>query len=262
MLEPDELPVRWLNRPDGTRLAYRLRPGRRFRHGLLWLGGFRSDMAGTKATALDGFARERGLRFLRFDYSGHGLSDGAFEDGTIGRWLEDTLTVIDALAEGPQILLGSSMGAWIALLAARARPLRVKALLLIAPAVDFTETLMWARFSEKARAEVRERGVTYLEPTPSAPEPCPVTRALIEEGRQHLLLDEAIPLDGPVRILQGMRDEQVPWQHALKVLDKLTTPDAVMSLVKDGDHGLSDDSNIARLKTMVSELCAKLEGTE
>jgi pimeloyl-ACP methyl ester carboxylesterase len=218
-------------------------------------------MAGTKATALDAFARERGLRFLRFDYSGHGLSDGAFEDGTIGRWLEDTLTVIDALAEGPQILLGSSMGAWLALLAARARPERVKALLLIAPAADFTETLMWARFSEVARADIRERGVTYLEPTPSAPEPCPVTRALIEEGRDHLVLDKPIPFEGPVRILQGMRDEQVPWQHALKVLEALTARDAVLSLVKDGDHGLSDPCNIARLETMVSELLAQLEGT-
>lgn len=261
MSEPDELPVRWLNRPDGARLAYRLRPGPGKRHGLLWLGGFRSDMAGSKATALDGFARECGLRFLRFDYFGHGLSDGAFEDGTIGRWLEDTLLIIDTAAEGPQILIGSSMGAWIALLAARARRERVKALILIAPAADFTETLMWANFSEKARVELRERGVTYLEPTPSAAEPCPITRALIEGGRDHLLLDKPIRFDGPVRILQGMADDQVPWQHAIKVLDALTTRDAVLSLVKEGDHNLSDPRNIARLKNMVSALCADLEHT-
>jgi pimeloyl-ACP methyl ester carboxylesterase len=216
-------------------------------------------MTGTKATALDAFARERGFRFLRFDYSGHGLSDGKFEDGTIGRWLEDALLVIDALAEGRQILLGSSMGAWIALLLAQARPERVKALLLIAPAADFTETLMWARFSERARADIRERGITYLEPTPSAPEPCPITRALIEEGRDHLLLDKPIRFEGPVRILQGMRDDQVPWQHAIKVLEALSARDAVLSLVKDGDHNLSDLSNIARLKVMVSELIAQIE---
>jgi pimeloyl-ACP methyl ester carboxylesterase len=152
------------------------------------------------------------------------------------------------------------MGAWIALLAARARPLRVKALLLIAPAADFTETLMWTRFSTEARADIRERGVTYLEPTPSAPEPCPITRALIEEGRDHLLLDKPIPFDGPVRILQGMRDEQVPWHHALKVLESLTARDTVLSLVKEGDHGLSDPGNLARLKAMVGELCALLDG--
>lgn len=251
--------MRWLFQPDGTRLAYRLRRGDPGRHGLLWLGGFRSDMAGTKATALDAFARESGLQLLRFDYFGHGHSDGAFEDGTIGRWLDDTLAVIDAIAEGPQIVLGSSMGAWLALLAARARPDRVKALLLIAPAADFTEALMWARFSEQARAELRERGITYLEPTDDAPEPCPVTRQFIEDGRNHLVLGGPIPFEGPVRILHGMRDEEVPWQHALKVVEALSARDVVLSLVKDGDHGLSTPCNIARLKALVSELYTCLD---
>jgi pimeloyl-ACP methyl ester carboxylesterase len=256
----EELPIRWLVKPDGTRLAYLLRESGKRHAGLLWLGGLRSDMAGTKATALDAFAAAEGLRLLRFDYSGHGRSEGAFAQGTIGRWLDDALFVVDRLAHGPQIVLGSSMGAWLALLLARARPERVKALLLIAPAVDFTETLMWARFDARIRAEICARGSTTIESVPQGAEPYPVTRALIEEGRNHLLLGKPFAFAGPVRILQGLRDEQVPWTHAVKVLEMLSAPDAVLSLVKDGDHGLSDPRNLARLTLIVTELCALWEG--
>lgn len=252
----EELPLRWLVKPDGARLAYLLRESEKRRSGLLWLGGLRSDMTGTKATALDAFAAREGLRLLRFDYSGHGRSDGAFEQGTIGQWLNDALCVVDRLARGPQIVVGSSMGAWLALLLARARPSRVKALLLIAPAVDCTEALMWARFTPDMRAAIRKRGWVTVATVPAGSEPYRVTRALIEEGRSHLLMGKPFAFDGPVRILQGLRDEQVPWPHAVKALEMLAAPDAVLSLVKDGDHSLSDARNLARLTALVTELCA------
>jgi pimeloyl-ACP methyl ester carboxylesterase len=213
--------------------------------GVVFLPGFRSDMQGAKALALREHCLARGRALLRFDYSGHGESDGRFGDGTIGQWADDAIAVLDALTEGPQVLVGSSMGGWIALLLARARPERVAALVGIAPAPDFTETLMWPAFTEAQRAQILSDGVIHL---PSQyGEPTPVTRALIEDGRRHLLLRAPIPIACPVRILQGMRDPDVPWEHALKLVDALAAEDVRLHLIKDGDHRLSRPEDLRLL---------------
>jgi pimeloyl-ACP methyl ester carboxylesterase len=225
--------------------------------GLFWLGGFKSDMQGTKAQALDRWAGENGRACTRFDYSGHGEAGGAFTDGTIGRWLEESLAVFDAFCRAPQIVIGSSMGAWLALLLVRELNRRggenpVTGLVLIAPAVDFTEELMWKRFPASVRAEIERKGV-WARPSPYADEPYPITRALIEEGRSHLLLGGMIETGCPVRILQGVQDEDVPWQHALELVARFARDDVVISLVKDGDHRLSRPEDIERLIAAVAE---------
>lgn len=223
--------------------------------GIIWCGGLKSDMDGSKATALHDWAdaQESGGRgFVRFDYLGHGKSTGRFRDGTISRWARDTVQVIDELTNGPQILVGSSMGAWTALLAARARPERVKALLLIAPAPDFTQKLMWARFDENIRNTIMEEGI-YYEPS-DYDEPYEISRDLILDGREKLLLDAPIEFEGAVRILQGMQDTSVPWAHAQKLIDVLTSTDVEMTLVKDGDHSLSRDQDIARMLRVAADM--------
>lgn len=224
--------------------------------GLFWLGGFRSDMVGTKALALDDFGRDHGLAVTRFDYSGHGVSGGRFEDGTISRWAEEAAAVF-ATTEGPHILVGSSMGGWMALLLARAHlaavgraASRLKALVLIAPAPDFTEELMWAGFSEEIRREILETGV-YREPSDYSDEPYLITRALIEDGRLNLVLDPEIELGCPVAILQGIQDTSVPWRHAIRLTTRLTRDDVTLTLVPDGDHRLSRPQDIDKmLKTI------------
>ena len=226
--------------------------------GIVWLGGFKSDQTSSKAVALDAWAGRHGRACLRFDYSGHGLSEGRFEDGTIGLWLDDALAAIRAASAGPQILVGSSMGAWIALLAARAlaeagEAERLAGLVLIAPAVDFTEALMWARFGPEIRRTIETEG-RWLRPSPYGPEPYPVTRALIADGRRHLLLDGPIRSYGPVHILQGMRDADVPWEHAMRLVEHLASDPVSITLVKDGDHRLSRDEDIARLLAAVEHL--------
>lgn len=241
----------YLTTPQGRRLAYRKTEGEG--PGFVWLSGFNSDMAGSKVTALEDWARDNGRAFLAFDYSGHGLSDGDFADGTISAWREDTLAMIDALTDGPQILVGSSMGGWMALLAALARPERVAGLILIAPAPDFTQKLMWPEFSAEAQTEIMEKGV-HMRPSEYG-EPYPITRALIEDGKRWQILDAPIAFEGPVRILQGGQDADVPWRHALKLVDALSSEDLVFTLVKDGDHRLSRDEDIARL----IEICASLK---
>jgi pimeloyl-ACP methyl ester carboxylesterase len=188
---------------------------------------------------------------LRFDYSGHGQSEGRFEDGTIGRWLEESLAVIKHCATGRPILVGSSMGGWIALLCARHEALREaglepKALVLIAPAVDFTEELMWKELPAQARREIEESG-KWLRPSAYSPEPYPITKNLIEEGRRHLMLGGVIRLGCPVHILQGMRDPDVPWRHALTLMEHLAGDQCVITLVSDGDHRLSREEDLARL---------------
>ena len=233
MAEPK---VERLEREGGETIAYLRRRGKP--PGILWLGGFKSEMTGTKAAALDAWAAERGRALLRFDYFGHGQSSGEFRAGTITRWRDDALAALDRLAEGPQILVGSSMGAWIALLAALARPERVAAMLLLAPAADFTESLMWARLPAEVRSQIMEHG-EWLRPSAYDPEPYPITRALIEDGRKHLLLGAPIRLNFPVRILQGMQDPDVPWQHAVKLLEAIDG-DVALTLLKHGDHRLSD----------------------
>jgi pimeloyl-ACP methyl ester carboxylesterase len=227
--------------------------------GLLWLGGYKSDMQGTKAQALAGWAAQQGRACVRFDYSGHGESDGAFTDGTIGRWLAETVAVFDACCRGPQIVIGSSMGGWLALLLVRvlrarkqASAANVTGLVLVAPAIDFTEELMWKRFTPEIKHELAEKGV-WARPSQYAPEPYLVTRQLIEEGRQHLLLGAMIETGCPVRILQGVADPDVPWQHAKALVARIACDDVVLTLIKDGDHRLSRAEDIERLLRAVAE---------
>jgi pimeloyl-ACP methyl ester carboxylesterase len=228
------------------------------RAGIVWLGGFRSDMRGLKAAHLDIYAQESGRAFLRFDYSGHGLSEGRFETGTIGAWLEESLAAIRALTDGPQILAGSSMGGWLALLAARAlhasfEAERLKGLVLIAPAVDFTEALIFAEMSDSARAELAKTGV-WRRASAYAPEPYPITRELIEEGRKHLLLGSVIRAHCPVHILQGMQDKDVPWRHAAELAEHLPADPVSLTLVKDGGHRLSREEDLAKLTAAVAAM--------
>ena len=230
-----------LVRPDGGRIAFDRLHGKG--PGVVWLGGFKSDKSGTKAQALGAWAKANDRAFVAFDYFGHGVSDGNFRDGTVTRWLGDSLAVLDRLTEGPQVLVGSSMGGWLALLSALARPERVAALLLIAPATDFTQELLWKSYAPEIRRRIEEQG-EYLWPSAYDAEPYPVTRALIEDGRKHLLLGGPIAVVCPVRIVQGMADPDVPWQHAMRLLDRLG-PDCEITLVKSGDHRLSKPHEIA-----------------
>jgi pimeloyl-ACP methyl ester carboxylesterase len=241
----------------GRAVAVRRRPGGL--PGLMWLGGFKSDMGGVKAVALDRWANEHGRACVRFDYSGHGESGGTFTDGTIGRWLEESVAVFDACCEGPQVLVGSSMGGWLALLLLRELGRRaalsaasVAALVLIAPAVDFTEELMWKRFPAAVKREIETAGV-WSRPSSYSDEPYPITRSLIEDGRRHLLLGGLIETGCPVRILQGVKDADVPWRHAVDLVARLAHDDVVLSLVKDGDHRLSRPEDIERLIGAVEE---------
>ena len=226
--------------------------------GLLWLGGYKSDMKGTKAQALADWAARQGRACVRFDYSGHGESGGAFADGTIGRWLAETLAVFEACCRGPQVVIGSSMGGWLALLLARALRGRKAAvanlagLVLVAPAVDFTEELMWKRFTPEIKRELAETGV-WAWPSQYSPEPYLVTSQLIEEGRNHLLLGAMIETGCPVRILQGVQDPDVPWQHAKALVARFACDDVVLTLIKDGDHRLSRPEDIERLIRAVAE---------
>ncbi|MDE1987470.1 MAG: alpha/beta hydrolase [Alphaproteobacteria bacterium] len=239
----------YLRHGDGQ-LAYRRRDGKE--PGIVWLGGFMSDMTGTKAQAVDAWAARSGRACLRFDYSGHGRSSGAFTDGTISRWRDDALAAIDAQSRGPQILVGSSMGGWIAMLVARLRPERVAGILLIAPAADMTEALMWQRMPEDVRRQIAEQGL-WLRPSDYGDGPYPITRALIEDGRRNLILGEAIAVSCPVRILQGMADPDVPWQHAMKLAAAIDG-DVVTTLVKNGDHRLSTPPDIRLLERTLDAL--------
>jgi pimeloyl-ACP methyl ester carboxylesterase len=240
---------------SARRIVVRSRAGRA--PGLFWLGGFNSDMKGTKAVALDSWAAEHGRACVRFDYSGHGESGGKFVDGTIGRWLEDSVAVFTQFCRGPQVVIGSSMGGWMALLLAReiagkAKDAALAGLVLIAPAPDFTEELMWKGFSPEIRREIEQNGV-WLRPSEYG-EPYPITRALIEEGRNHLLLGRAIDIGCPVHILQGAQDPDVPWQHALALAHRLPAEDVVLTMIQDGDHRLSRPQDIARILAAVEEM--------
>jgi pimeloyl-ACP methyl ester carboxylesterase len=232
-----------LDRGDGVELAWARREGKR--PTVVFLPGFHSDMTGEKATALAAFCAERGQAMLRFDYAGHGASGGRFEDGTISRWTDDALAMIDRRTDGPLILIGSSMGGWIALLAALARPDRIAALIGIAAAPDFTQALMWPAMSTEQRAALERDGVVHR---PSQyGEPTPITRALIEDGRTRLLLNAPIDLDCPVRLLHGQRDPDVPWRLALRIAERVSSNDVQVILVKDGDHRLSRPQDLSLL---------------
>jgi pimeloyl-ACP methyl ester carboxylesterase len=233
-------------------VAVLARPGKA--PGLLWLGGFRSDMGGTKALAIDAFAAERGLAATRFDYSGHGASGGDFAAGTISRWFEEGLAVFDQTS-GPQVVVGSSMGGWIALLLAEARREagRVAGLVLIAPAWDMTRALMFDRWSKKARKQFEATGV-HLEPSEYSAEPYPIARALIQDGDRHLIAGRLVDVGCPVHILQGRSDREVPWQHGAALVSRLASDDVVLTLVKDGDHRLSRDEDLARLRSAIEDM--------
>jgi pimeloyl-ACP methyl ester carboxylesterase len=246
--------------PPPTRtIAVRARKGKSStnRPGLFWLGGFKSDMQGTKAVALDNWAEARGRACLRFDYSGHGESGGDFKDGTIGRWLDESVEIYRKFCSGPQVVIGSSMGGWLALLLAhRLRECKDAApfagMALIAPAVDFTEELMWKQFSDDIKREIEDKGF-WMRPSAYGEEPYPITKALIEDGRQHLLLGGLIETGCPVHILQGVQDPDVPWRHAIELLSHFARDDVVLTLIKDGDHRLSRQEDIERLIAAVAE---------
>jgi pimeloyl-ACP methyl ester carboxylesterase len=247
---------------DENRRKIAVRPRSGATPGLFWLGGLKSDMKGAKATALDRWAARHRRNCVRFDYSGHGESEGKFTEGTISHWLEESIAVFDAYCDGPQVIIGSSMGAWLALLLMRELrgwgpprgPRSPAALVLIAPAVDFTEELMWKRFPARAKRRLASAGVWEC-PSQYSPEPYPITAALIEDGRRHLLLGGLIETGCPVRILQGVADPDVPWRHAVELVSRLAQDDVVLSLIKGGDHRLSRPEDIERLIGIVSELC-------
>ena len=239
-----------MDRGDGIRLAWNRTPGRG--PTTVFLPGFRSDMTGAKALALEASCRTRGLACLRLDYSGHGASGGAFTDGTIGRWTEDALLLIDRLTTGPLLLVGSSMGGWIALLLALARPARLAGLIGIAPAPDFTESLMWDAMMPPERATLEREGVLNV---PSAyGEPTPITLQLIEEGRNHLLMHRPIPITAPVRLLHGQRDPDVPWETSLRLAVQLQSTGVQVTLIKDGDHRLSRPEDLRTLGALHEQL--------
>ncbi len=242
-----------LLRPDGATIAYHRLPGAA--PGIVFLAGLRSDMTGTKALYLDQYCRRRGRAYVRFDYFGHGRSSGDFADGTVGRWAADAIAVVDQLTEGPQILVGSSLGGWVMLLTALARPERIHALAGIAAAPDATEDLLWPRLNAAQRDELLISGSVTL---PSEYDPAGYTYrlSLIEGGRRHLVMRAPIALDCPVRLLHGLSDASVPWQTSLRLAVQPTSRDVTVILVKDGDHRLSTTPDLARLAATLDELIA------
>jgi pimeloyl-ACP methyl ester carboxylesterase len=244
----------FLSRHDGATIAYHRIPGAA--PGVVFLAGLRSDMTGVKALYLDEYCRRRGRAYLRFDYFGHGASSGDFSDGTIGRWCEDAVAVLDQLTAGPQILVGSSLGGWLMLLAGMARPDRIHALVGVAAAPDATEDLLWPRLDAAQRGELLATGSVTL---PSEYDPAGYTYrlSLVEEGRHHLVMRAPIALDCPVRLLHGLRDTSVPWQTSLRLAGQLTSRDVTLTLVKEGDHRLSTEPDLARLAATLDELVSQ-----
>ena len=245
--------TQFIDGPHG-RIAYRKRaaPENTSKPGVVWLGGFRSDMIGTKAEFLDGWAARNNASFLRFDYSGHGESDGAFEDGCIGEWASDAFAAFEALTTGPQILVGSSMGAWIATLLALKYPDRIASIVFIAPAPDFTETLMWPSLSKDQQQEILTKGKIELPSEHYENEL--ITRKLIEDGRNNLVMTNPIPFGFPVRILQGQKDDAVPFEHALAFAKHIKSDDILINLSKSGDHRLSTPEDLERLAATIEAL--------
>ena len=248
-----------LTREDGAKLAFRRVDGEG--PTVVWLGGFHSDMTGTKAEVLAEQAKATGGNYVRFDYFGHGESEGAFKDGTISRWRADALAVIDELTEGPLVLVGSSMGGWLACLATIARPDRVKAMVLVAPAPDFTEKLMEPELSAAAKAAIARDGF-WTRPSEYDDGGYAITRQLLEDGARWSILPGPVPIDVPVRVLQGGADPDVPWTHALELANALAGDNVVFSLIKDGDHRLSRPQDLERLVAAVSEMKGQAEPEE
>lgn len=238
----------FLERPDGERLAWRRVEGSG--PTVIWVGGWRSDMGGTKAEALAEAAKAGGWTYLRYDHFAHGESSGDWLKATIGRWREDLIALIDGI-EGPVVLVGSSMGGWVSCLAAVGRPERVAAMVLVAPAADFAHRLMWPSLSDEARGEIETAG---LHRVVDGTGPHDLTRLFFEEARNWSLLDGPVAIGCPVRVLQGALDEPVPWRHALELAEKIQSEDVVFSLIKDGDHRLSRPRDLDRLTATVAEL--------
>lgn len=241
----------FLDTAAGRRIAYHRTQGQG--PGVVFLGGFKSDMTGTKALHLQDWAQRRGRAFLRFDYSGHGASSGHFEEGSIGDWAEDARAVIEALTDGPQVLVGSSMGGWIALLVARALPHRLAGLVTIAAAPDFTERGFWEGFDAQQREALMRAGRLEL-PSDYADQPYVITRQLIEDGRQNLVMDQPLRLDCPVRLLQGTADADVPMSWALDLLAHLDAGDLRLTLVKGADHRFSTPECLRMIEEAVEDL--------
>lgn len=235
------------------RLAHRHSPGRS--PGVLFCGGFTSDMTGTKATALESWCRTRQIAYTRFDYSGHGASSGRFEDGTIGDWSEDALAVVDRVTSGPLVVVGSSMGGWIMLLLAQARPARVRGPVGIAAAPDFTEDLLLPQASEEQRRSLAEQGY-WMQPSAYGEAPYPITRALLEDGRRRLVLRAPLAIDCPVHLLHGMADADVPFETSIRLAECLTGADVAVELIKAGDHRLSTEADLARITAAIGRLVA------
>ncbi|MEZ5647842.1 MAG: alpha/beta hydrolase [Alphaproteobacteria bacterium] len=239
----------------GETLACHVQPGNA--PGIVFLGGFGSDMTGSKASFLSQFCQDRGRSYLRFDYSGHGQSSGQFIEGTIGRWLDDATAVFDHFTTGPQILVGSSMGGWLMILLALRRLDRVAGLIGIAAAPDFTEDLIWQTLSAADRHRLTQEGVIYA-PSAYDSETTPLTLRLIEDGRRHLVLRQPIPFVGPVRLLHGTRDDDVPWQTSCRLAEAIVSTDVIVTLIKGGDHRLSSPANLDCLGARVDEVLAAL----
>lgn len=236
---------------DGNTIAYHALDGKL--PGVIFMGGFKSDMCGTKAISLEEHCNKTNRAFIRFDYFGHGQSSGKFEDGTIGQWKDDAIAIIDRLTDGPQIIVGSSMGGWIMFLAAIARPLNVVGLVGIAPAPDFTQNFLWDPLDDADRRIAQREGYYYTN-SEYDNEPLVITMNLIEEGRKHLLLKQPLNLKCPLRIIHGMKDTAVPWQHSVSLIDSFEGNDVEITYIKDGDHRLSEPSNISRIIKVLEEL--------
>lgn len=241
-----------LTRPDGATIAYHAVQGRA--PTVVFFGGFRSDMTGTKAMALDAWARRSGQGFVRFDYFAHGQSSGDFRDATIGRWLDDSLAVVDTLTAGPLVLIGSSMGGWLSLLVARQRPRRIAGWIGIAAAPDFTEDLMLQTLSPQARAKLQQEG-ELRRPSRYSDEPDILTWRLIEEGRKHLVLRAPLRIDAPVHLFHGLKDPDVPWELSQRLLHHIESPDVAATFTRDGDHRLSTPPDLGRLLAVVEGMC-------
>lgn len=237
--------------PQGRNLAYHHHAGSA--PGVMFLGGFKSDMTGSKAIALEAFCTQEGISFTRFDYSGHGQSSGEFKDGDIGDWLNDAADILDAITTGSQILVGSSMGGWIMLLLALARPERVKGLVGIAAAPDFTTKLMWPRMTSDQQQALMTQGFLAT-PSEYSSEPYIITRHLIEESKNYLVMDGPIDISCPVRLLHGMDDADVPWQHSVDLAEKLVSADVRVSLVKRAGHRFSEPEQLKMMEEAVISL--------
>ena len=250
----------FLNTSSGNVIAYHQTQGKTNKPGIVFLGGFMSDMQGSKACALEAFCQKNNLNFIRFDYVGHGQSSGQFTDGTIGLWKENVLSVLDQLTEGSQIVVGSSMGGWLMLLAALARPERIVGLLGIASAPDFTETLIWNALDETAKKQL-QHGPHYLMKSDHGDNPYPITMDLIEDGRQHLLLHNTIPINVPIHLLHGANDKDVPAEISVTLSQKLTSDDVHLQLVPNADHRMSGKKEIALLCNTLKDMVEKYRET-